>query len=143
MAIRLLSERGVTVICAGGGGVPVVVDADGACFGVEAVVDKDLTAALLARELDADRLLLLTDVDAVEQGWGTPAARRIRTGGVAAMRAEPFAAGTMGPKVEAACRFVEATGRQAAIGNLEHCADLVLGAAGTTVLPGAAPLDFW
>lgn len=143
MAIRLLSEQGVVVICAGGGGVPVVVDADGACFGVEAVVDKDLTAALLARELDADRLLLLTDVDAVETGWGTPSARRIRAGGVAAMRAELFAAGTMGPKVEAACRFVEATGRSAAIGNLEHCAELVLGAAGTTVVPGEAPLDFW
>lgn len=143
-AIRLLAEHNVTVICAGGGGVPVTVDANGACYGVEAVVDKDLTAALLARELGADVLLLLTDVDAVELQWRTPAAREVRTTTPLALRSELFEAGTMEPKVEAACRFVEATGRRAAIGNLEQAAAIVRGLAGTTVLPnGITPVSFW
>lgn len=143
-AIRLLSRAGVTVICAGGGGVPVAVNADGACFGVEAVVDKDLTTALLARELAADCLLLLTDVEAVELGWGTSDARPIRSASVTSMRAEHFAPGTMGPKVDAACRFVQATGRPAMIGSLDRVDDILHGRSGTTVTPGANPsLEFW
>lgn len=141
-AIRLLSDAGVVVICAGGGGIPIVVDA-GASYGVEAVVDKDLTAALLATELGADRLLLLTDVDAVERGWGTPQARKIRSGGVAAMRAERFAAGSMAPKVEAACRFAEATGNPAAIGRLEEASSILDAHAGTTILPDRSPFAYW
>jgi carbamate kinase len=143
-AIRLLVEHDVTVICAGGGGIPVVRDRSGASYGVEAVVDKDLTAALLARELDAGALLLLTDVAAVQLRWGTAAARALRTATPQALRAERFAAGTMAPKVEAACRFVETTGRRAAIGSLREAAALLRGDAGTTVVPdGGAPLVFW
>jgi carbamate kinase len=144
-AIRLLVAGGVTVICAGGGGVPVVLDEAGGCYGVEAVVDKDLTTALIARELDADALLLLTDVHAVELGWQTPQARRMRTVTPEALRSQSFAAGSMGPKVEAACRFVEATGRRAAIGALEEAAELLEGTAGTVVVPtaGARETVFW
>jgi carbamate kinase len=143
-AIRLLVEHGVLVVCAGGGGVPVVAGSDGACYGIEAVVDKDLTASLLARELAADLLLLLTDVRAVELGWGTVDARAIRTATPLRLRSEHFAPGSMGPKVEAACRFVEATGRRAAIGALEDAARIVRGRAGTTVLrDGITPLSLW
>jgi len=134
-AIRLLSDAGVTVICAGGGGIPIVTRS-GATYGVEAVVDKDLTAALLAIELRADRLLLLTDVPAVQHGWTTAGARAIRSGGVTAMRAEHCAPGSMGPKVEAACRFVEATGAPAAIGRIDAASRILAGDEGTMILPG-------
>lgn len=143
-AIRILLEHDVTVICAGGGGVPVVVDETGATYGIEAVVDKDLTAALLARELAADSLLLLTDVTAAELHWRTPDARRIRLATPAALRRERFAEGSMAPKVEAACRFVEATGRPAAIGALGEAPQILHGLAGTRVVPGDAPsISFW
>jgi carbamate kinase len=143
-AIRLLTSHDVLVICAGGGGVPVVRGPDGACYGVEAVVDKDLTAALLARELDADMLMLLTDVDAVEIDWRTPRARKIRTASPGAMRSHRFAAGSMGPKVEAACRFVEATGRRAAIGSLEQAVAISLGGAGTSIVRSSHnEISFW
>ena len=104
--IRMLLGSGAIVVCAGGGGVPVVRDA-GMLRGVEAVVDKDRTASLLARALGADALLLLTDVAAVHDGFGTPQARPIRQITPAELRARPFPAGSMGPKVEAVCRFVE------------------------------------
>ena len=137
-AIRLLVAAGVTVVCAGGGGVPVMLEPAGGWHGVEAVVDKDLTAALLAIELNADRLLLLTDVSAVDESWGTPAARPLRTISAAALRLREFAPGTMGPKVDAACRFVEATGRAAAIGALDQATGALDGSSGTTVVPGPA-----
>lgn len=130
-AIRLLVEAGVLVVCAGGGGVPVAVE-DGALRGVEAVVDKDLAAALLAAALGCEALLLLTDVDAVYQGWGTPAARALREAAPAALRAQRFEPGTMAPKVEAACRFAEAGG-VAGIGRLEDAAEILAGRAGTRV----------
>jgi carbamate kinase len=133
--IRLLMRQGVTVVCAGGGGIPVVDDGSGGLRGVEAVVDKDLTAAVLARAVGADALLLLTDVDAVVDGYGTPQARPIRRATVREMRARSFPAGSMGPKVEAACRFVEATGGIAAIGRLDHASALLNGTTGTTVVP--------
>ncbi len=133
--IRLLLDAGVTVVCAGGGGVPVVADAAGHLHGVEAVIDKDLSAALLAERLGASQLVMLTDVEAVSKDWGTPAAAPIRTIDVATLRSIPFAAGSMGPKVEAACRFVEATGGTAAIGSLADAARVVAGAAGTVVVP--------
>jgi carbamate kinase len=132
-AIRLLAAAGVLVICAGGGGIPVVVDDGGALFGVEAVIDKDLSAALLARLLAADALLMLTDVAAVERGWGTPEAAPIRRATPAELRELRFAAGSMAPKVEAACRFVEAGGRLAAIGALDDAAAILRGEAGTVV----------
>ena len=131
--IMKLVDSGALVVCAGGGGIPVVAGASGALRGVEAVVDKDLTAALLAEAVHADALLLLTDVDAVIDGFGTPGARAIRRTTPAELRARSFPAGSMGPKVEAACRFVEATGKVAAIGRLDAAASLLRGDAGTTV----------
>ncbi|MEZ5100900.1 MAG: carbamate kinase [Thermoleophilia bacterium] len=131
-AIRLLVDAGVLLVCAGGGGIPVV-DRDGALAGVEAVVDKDLAAELLARTVDADALLLLTDVAAVERDFGTPAAEPIREATVAGLRAAAWAPGSMGPKVEAACRFVEATGGLAAIGALEDAPAVLAGERGTRV----------
>jgi carbamate kinase len=135
-AIRILLEAGVVVICGGGGGVPVVLTPGGGIQGVEAVIDKDLTAALLAESLDAAGLVMLTDVAAVFAGWGGPEARPLRSATPAGLRAMGFAAGTMGPKVEAACRFVERTGRWAAIGALEDALAVLEGLAGTMVREG-------
>jgi carbamate kinase len=132
-AIRRLVDAGVLVICAGGGGIPVVATPEGALRGVEAVVDKDLTAALLATELGADALLLLTDVAAVYDDWPEPCERPIRRATPAELRARPFAAGSMGPKVEAACRFADHAGRFAAIGALAEAAAVLSGEAGTRV----------
>ena len=131
--IKLLIGQGVTVVCAGGGGIPVVAESPGRLRGVEAVVDKDLTAALLAQAVGADALLLLTDVAAVMDGYGTPRARPIRRTTAGELRARPFPAGSMGPKVEAVCRFVEKTGGMAAIGRLQDAAALLAGTAGTMV----------
>lgn len=139
-AIRDLLDGGMTVICAGGGGMPVV-DTAGQLYGVEAVIDKDLTAALLAERLDAEMLLLLTDVAAVETDWGTSAANPLGTVGSVRLRALNFAAGSMGPKVDAACRFVEGGGMEAAIGALSDAAEIVAGTAGTHVL--ARPGSMW
>ena len=132
-AIRLLLDAGVLVICSGGGGIPVVAGTDGLLHGVEAVIDKDLAASLLARRLHADALLILTDVDAVMRDFGTPAAAPIRTATPGELRALHFAGGSMGPKVEAACRFVEAGGRLAGIGALQDAAAILEGRAGTAV----------
>jgi len=137
-SLRLLVGCGALVICAGGGGIPVALDELGTLHGVEAVIDKDLTAALLARRLDADLLLMLTDVDSVHTGWGGPGERPIAGAQPAELRAMSFAAGSMGPKVEAACRFAEATGRRAAIGSLADAARIVRGEAGTQVAAAAA-----
>jgi carbamate kinase len=132
--IRLLVDRGVTVICAGGGGIPVVEDGAGGLAGVEAVIDKDLSAALLAAGAGADALVLLTDVPAVVAGWGTPEARPLGASTVAELRAMTFAAGSMGPKVEAVCRFVEGGGgRLGAIGALADVEAILAGRAGTRV----------
>ncbi|MCA9690537.1 MAG: carbamate kinase, partial [Myxococcales bacterium] len=132
-AIRLLVDHGVLVVCAGGGGIPVTRDQDGALVGVEAVVDKDRASALLAAGLGADGLLLLTDVDAVYDQHGAPAQAPIRRATPASLGARSFPAGSMGPKVEAACQFVEGGGRFAAIGALADAAALVTGEAGTRV----------
>lgn len=136
--IRRLVDAGVLVVCAGGGGVPVVRAADGGLSGVEAVVDKDLAAALLATWLDADVLLLLTDVPAVELGWGTPDARPLDAATPDELRALGLAAGSMAPKVEAASRFAEASGGRAMIGALEDAAALLDGRAGTKVVVSLA-----
>lgn len=139
-AIRLLVDGGVLVICSGGGGIPVAQASPGVMEGVEAVIDKDLAAALLAGELHADALLLLTDVDAVYSGWGTRAARPIDIIEPAQLRRMAFAAGSMAPKVEAACRFVESGGHIAAIGRTEDAPALLNGRAGTIVrAPGPRP----
>lgn len=131
--IALLVGQGVIVICAGGGGIPVVRRADGSYAGVEAVIDKDLASSLLARELKADALLMLTDVEAVYRDWGGAAAQPVRHSVPAELRALALAPGSMGPKVEAACEFVEQTGGIAAIGRLEDAARLLNGDAGTRV----------
>ncbi|HYM49023.1 MAG TPA: carbamate kinase [Candidatus Limnocylindrales bacterium] len=137
-AIRVLVAAGFLVICTGGGGIPTAVASDGVDRGVEAVVDKDLAAALLARDLEADALLMLTDVPAVMAGWDTPEATPIRRVRVPALRQRRFAPGSMGPKVEAACRFVEATGGIAGIGSLDDGARILTGEAGTMILPDVA-----
>ncbi|MDA8316256.1 MAG: carbamate kinase [Actinomycetota bacterium] len=133
--VDALLAGGSVVVCAGGGGIPVVRRPDGRLAGVEAVVDKDLTAALLAEHVRADALVILTDVPAVEIDHGTPLARPIGRTTVAELRALPFAPGSMGPKVEAACRFVTATGGLAAIGQLGDAPGLLAGSAGTVVEP--------
>jgi carbamate kinase len=135
--IELLVSRGVVVICAGGGGIPVIERGDGSLIGVEAVIDKDLASALLARQLGADHLMLLTDVEGVYLDWATPAARLIRHAGAGALDASDFAPGSMGPKVEAAAEFTAETGRPASIGRLEDAALILSGRAGTTI--GAGP----
>jgi carbamate kinase len=134
--IRLLLRSGALVVCAGGGGVPVIRDERGKLRGVEAVVDKDLTAALLAEALEADVLLVLTDVPNVVRGYGTPEAEPISRVTPGALRREPFPSGSMGPKVDAVCRFVELTGDMAAIGRLEDAQAIIAGAAGTIITPG-------
>ena len=138
--IRLLAEAGVLVVCTGGGGVPVVRDGRGTLHGVEAVVDKDLAAALLAIQLGADRLLLLTDVPAVATGWGTAAERPIDHATPAELRALALPAGSMGPKVEAASRFVEATARCALIGALANASEVLEGRSGTRIQPLGEPM---
>jgi carbamate kinase len=137
-AARALLTAGYIVVCAGGGGVPVARDGAGRLYGVEAVIDKDLTAAVLGRQLGMRTLLIATDVEAVLAGWGTPQARPLGELRVADMRAlahdGQFPSGSMGPKVEAACRFAEAGGR-AIITSLRHIADALAGRAGTVIDP--------
>jgi carbamate kinase len=133
--IRLLLNSGAVVICAGGGGVPVIRNELGFLDGVEAVVDKDLTSAVLAEALEADLLLVLTDVPNVVRGFGTASAEPILRATPALLRREDFPAGSMGPKVEAACRFVEITGDTAGIGRLEDAVAITRGHAGTIVTP--------
>jgi carbamate kinase len=131
--IEVLLDGGVLVVCAGGGGIPVVLGDDGALCGVEAVVDKDATAALLAIELAADHLMLLTDVPGVSLGFGTADERLVRRADPDALRALDLPAGSMGPKVAAACRFVVDTGHDATIGALPDAAALLAGGGGTRV----------
>ena len=134
--IRWMLDRGATVICAGGGGVPTVLDPETRILsGVEAVIDKDLSSELLARLLDADMFVMATDVDAVYTDWGTPQQARLDRATPAQLRAGGFPAGSMGPKVEAAARFVEATGKRAGIGALTEIEEIVEGRAGTQVVP--------
>ena len=131
-AIEVLMSSRFVVVCDGGGGIPVI-KGDKGWIGVEAVIDKDLSSALLAASLGADALLLLTDVDGVYTGFGTPEQQLLRHGRPQDLREYSFEAGTMGPKVEAACRFVEAGGQFAAIGALTQASELLKGAVGTRV----------
>ena len=131
--IRWLLEKGVIVICAGGGGIPTMYEDDGRLVGVEVVIDKDRASALLARELGADMLIMATDVDGVYEGWGTPEQKIIRRATGAELEPGDFAGGSMGPKVEAACAFVSDTGGRAAIGALADLEGMVAGDAGTAI----------
>ncbi|MFK7938793.1 MAG: carbamate kinase [Roseovarius sp.] len=131
--IRLLVDQGVVVICAGGGGIPVVQKPDGTMVGIEAVIDKDHASGLLARALGADAFLMLTDVDGVYANWNTPQQALMRNAAPAQLAKMTFPAGSMGPKIEAACEFVTATGGFAAIGRLTECLQLVEGTSGTRI----------
>jgi carbamate kinase len=142
-AISLLADSGYVVVGAGGGGIPVVRDPDGSLRGVEAVIDKDLAAAILAPAVGADVLVIATDVANAVLSYGTPDAEPIGNICVTHLRALAgeghFASGSMGPKVDAACRFVEAGGQYAVITSLEHIVDAVAAHAGTVVVPEPAP----
>ncbi|MGW3355462.1 carbamate kinase [Streptomyces bungoensis] len=134
--VRQLLDGGALVVCAGGGGVPVTADpGTGALTGVEAVVDKDLTAALLAEDLKADFLLVLTDVPCVYEGYGTHDQHPVLDATPRELRLGHFPAGSMGPKTEAAARFVERTGGLAAIGALDAAHEIVHGRSGTLIRP--------
>ena len=146
-SVEWLLERDCVVICAGGGGIPVMytdepVAAGRQLVGVEAVIDKDLASALLAKDLHADALAIVTDVDAVYVDWGTPQQRAIRRATPSALAGVEFAAGSMGPKVRAACSFVEETGGTAVIGSIADTPALLRGEAGTTVTRDASGLEF-
>jgi carbamate kinase len=144
--IRALLDQGVVVICAGGGGIPTAYAGEPApagrrLQGVEAVIDKDLASALLAIEIGADALAIVTDVDAVYADYGTPDQRPIRNATPEQLSGVDFAAGSMGPKVRAACWFAERTGGFAAIGSIDQTAALIRGEAGTRVALDAASVD--
>ena len=132
-----LLEQGAIVICTGGGGIPVMYlpDNGSRLTGVEAVIDKDSASALLAQEIRADLFVMATDVNGVYLDWGKPSARLVRATTPGKLRRHTFPAGSMGPKVEAACAFVEKTGKQAAIGSLAGIGAIVEGDAGTLVRP--------
>ena len=131
---RLMSD-GTLVICAGGGGVPVAKDAAGRLIGLEAVIDKDLVAALLAIRLNADRLVILTDVEAVYRDWGRPDATALRTIRASDPTQQIYAEGSMGPKVRAARQFAMTTGREAFIGSLDDASGVLAGVGGTRITP--------
>jgi len=138
-AVRALIEAGFVVVANGGGGIPVVRDGEGYLRGVEAVIDKDLGAALLARSVDVDVLVIATDVPHAVLHYGTPEAEDVGTVSVDQMRSYAadghFASGSMGPKVDAACRFVEHGGSRAIITDLAHLTDALRGDVGTVVVP--------
>jgi carbamate kinase len=144
--VEWLLAEGCVVICAGGGGIPVVhtrerVPAGRRLVGVEGVIDKDLASALLAHDIGADVLLIVTDVDGVYTGWGTPDQKVIHRATPQALAEMDFAQGSMGPKVRAACTFVEQTGGVAAIGSIANASALLRGETGTTVALDAAGLE--
>ncbi len=140
--LRWLLEKHVVLICAGGGGIPVVVGESGQRTGVEAVIDKDYCAALLARELGADLLVIATDVPAVFADWSKPTQRAILQAHPDALDSLSFAAGTMAPKVNAGCGFSRSTKQRTVIGALDHIEQMVNGTAGTSILPHAAGITY-
>lgn len=141
--IDLLVSQGIIVICAGGGGIPTICRQDGTLVGVEAVIDKDMASSLLAQEMKADLLLMLTDVDAVYQNWGKANARAIKRISPQDIKAFSFAPGTMDPKVQAAIEFVEQSGGFACIGTLEDAAALMNGEAGTLISKEVTETVWW
>jgi carbamate kinase len=141
--VKWLLEKGCIVICAGGGGIPTVYGPNRKLHGAEAVVDKDRAGALLARELEADLFIMATDADAIYLDWGKPTQRAIRRVTPEELGRHGFAAGSMGPKVEAAIEFVTRTGRTAAIGALADVERIARGEAGTLVTPEATGLELY
>lgn len=145
--VRSLLEQGAVVLCAGGGGIPVMHSGESApagkrLVGVEAVIDKDFASALLASDLNADALLIATDVDAVYEGWGTPGQRAIRRVNPDAIAGLAFAAGSMGPKVRAACEFAGRPGRFAAVGTLADVERMLQQTAGTIFTAEAEGIEY-
>ena len=140
--MKWLLEKGTIVIAAGGGGIPTVYEPGRVLRGIEAVIDKDLCSELLARELDADFFIMATDADAVFLDWGKPTARAFRRASPQAMRGFNFPAGSMGPKVDAACRFAETSGKSAAIGALKDLSAILAGNAGTTITSAASSIEW-
>lgn len=142
--IKWMLDKGVVVICAGGGGIPTMYEkgADRKLKGVEAVIDKDLCSELLARELEADLFIMATDADAVFTDWGTPNQKAIHTSSPEAMGQFSFPAGSMGPKVDAACNFAKATGKAAAIGSLADIPEIVKHKRGTIISPDYKDLSY-
>ncbi|MNR00711.1 Carbamate kinase 1 [compost metagenome] len=139
--IKWLLEKGSVVICAGGGGIPTLYQ-DGKLHGVEAVIDKDLCSALLAEQLASDLLVIATDVDAAYIDWGKPTQKAIAEAHPDELERLGFAAGSMGPKVQAACEFARHTGKVAVIGSLPDIEAIVQGTAGTRVTSQQAGLTY-
>jgi carbamate kinase len=134
--VKWLLEKGSVVICAGGGGIPTMYD-NGKLKGVEAVIDKDLCSALLAEQLSSDLLVIATDVDATYIDWGKPTQKAIAEAHPDELERLGFAAGSMGPKVQAACEFARNTGKVAVIGSLANIEAIVQGKSGTRVSTSA------
>ncbi len=140
--VKWLLEKGTVIICAGGGGIPTVYDENRKLHGIEAVIDKDLASELVARELEADLYIMATDADAVYLDWGKPEAKAFKRAEPAAMRDYDFPAGSMGPKVDAACQFAEQTGKAAASGALQDLKGIIEGTAGTTIAGDATGIEW-
>ncbi|MDA0143524.1 carbamate kinase [Vibrio sp. RW] len=134
-AITQLIDAGHLVICTGGGGIPVKKE-NGKLVGVEAVIDKDMSAAFLAKQLDADALLILTDADAVYLDWGKPTQHALRSTTPSELAKFEFDAGSMGPKIEASCEFIQQGGKVVGIGALEDGLQILQGQAGTNITKG-------
>ena len=133
--IRWLLEKNTVVICTGGGGIPTIYDDEGNLHGTEVVIDKDRASALLAEDLEADLLIMATDVDGVYLNWGTPQAEKVTSATPEQLMALNFELGSMEPKVHAACDFVRRSGKRAAIGALADVPQMYAGQAGTQVRP--------
>ncbi|MBS1072500.1 carbamate kinase [Gluconobacter cerinus] len=133
--IRWLLEKGAVVICAGGGGIPVVDTGDNIMEGVEAVIDKDRASSLLATHVPADLFIMATDVSGVYEAYDTPAQCLLRKATPKQLSSQAFSKGSMGPKIEAAINFVRKTGKCAAIGSLSEISQIVAGEAGTWIVP--------
>ena len=140
--IKWLLEKGSIVICAGGGGIPTMYGSDGKLQGIEAVIDKDLCSALLAEQLSSDLLVIATDVNAAFIDWGKPTQKGIARAHPDALEELGFAAGSMGPKVQAACEFARNTGKVAVIGSLSDIEAIVQGKAGTRVSTERPGIDY-
>lgn len=131
--VKWLLEQGSVVICAGGGGIPTCYDKDGKLHGIEAVIDKDLCSALLAEQLVADCLIIATDVNGVYLNYGKDNQQKITQANPEELLKKDFPAGSMAPKVQAACEFVQKTGKKAIIGSLEEIEEMLKGQAGTII----------
>lgn len=141
--VKWLLEKGSIVICAGGGGIPTYYDDKGNLQGVEAVIDKDLCSALLAENLDADLFIIATDVSATFVDWGKPTQKAIAAVNPDVIEQMNFAAGSMGPKVQAAVNFAKRTGKDAIIGSLSDIVDIVKGKAGTRITNKVSDIEYY